>query len=525
MKGFNTNPIVVIDNGKPYKIIEHKIDCEYENFIFEVYKDDKLILSEKIEENSFIRLNRDLNEVVFLYKDLSLEKILGKYTVSLEKAEIIVNIDHEGLLYEKLKNDVKCVMDNPEGSEEEKTQHTELLNKVTIDRDARNYVNSKIRKTIVATNLVPDDKVEEYTYKIFSDFYGLGVIQELDDDIEVGEILVNAVEYPRFKSEIYYFKHGVKIPYNKEFKSKEEIERVFNKCIEFENKQLNSVEHAIVEATRPNRDRVNIIIPKASNNWVLNIRKFGNFVPNLNMMKKSGTVDDFIEKLYKVIVEGKANIGIGGPMGTGKTTMINFMLTYTEPSSRKVVISSVDETDVDRVLKGHDVVVLNVNEEKGFTFEKHIKTALRTTADRVIIPESRGGEFKQVVEANYKTKGNLFTAHALDDESFMDMCVDMYMSGSTSSVEGSDYVKNKLSKAIDIIIIMRKVDGAIRIKSISEVLSKDGVYKGMNKLYYWYFNPENPSEGEYRRTENRMSKELKERLNEFGVPMSSMKDL
>lgn len=524
MKGFNSNPIVVTDNGKRYRLIEHKIDCEYEDFIFEVYKDNALVLSQKIEEDSLIELDKSLHDVDFVYKDLN-GKEIDRFTILLEEAKVIEYVDTEKELYEKLKDAVKEQMDNPEGTEKEKTQHTELLNRVTIDKEARNYVVSKIRKIIVSQNIVSDDRIEEFTYKIFADFYGLGVIQELDDDIEVGEILVNAVEYPSFKSEIYYFKHGKKIRYDKEFSSIKEIERVFNKCIEFENKQLSSVEHAIVESTRPNRDRVNIIIPKASNNWVLNIRKFGNFVPNLEMMKKSGTVDDFIERLYKIIIQGKANIGIGGPMGTGKTTMINFMLTYTEPSSRKVVISSVDETDVDRVLKGHDVVVLNVNEEKNFTFEKHIKTSLRTTADRVIIPESRGGEFKQVVEANYKTKGNLFTAHALDDESFMDMCVDMYMSGSSSSVEGSEFIRDKLSKAIDIIIIMRKVGGKIRIKSISEVLSENGKYAGMNKLYYWYFDPENPSVGEYRRTENRMSKALKERLNEFGVPLSTMADL
>ena len=69
-------------------------------------------------------------------------------------------------------------------------------------------------------------------------------------------------------------------------------------------------------------------------------------------MKKFGTVDDYIDKLMNVVVKGKANIGIGGEMGTGKTSFINYLLTYTEPLERKVVIASVSETDVERVLKG-----------------------------------------------------------------------------------------------------------------------------------------------------------------------------
>ena len=524
MNGFISNPIVVVKNGKPYRLIEHMFDCEVENFIAEVWKNGILYKTSKIELNTKFTIDIDLKDVDIVYKNLDGLEI-GRFTVSLDKNEIVVVVDEKEELVNKLKDVVRDVMDNPIGTKIEKEHHTELLNRVTIDKEARNYVNSKIRKAIISTNLVNYDDVEEYTYRIYSDFYGLGVIQELDDDLEVGEILVNAIEHPKFQCSIYYYKHGIKRKFNKTFKCIEEVQRVFNKCIEFENKQLNSVENAIVEATTPAKDRINISIPKASNNWSLNIRKFGNFVPDKTMMRRSGTTDDFLEKLFKIIIDGHANIGIGGPMGTGKTTMINYLLTYTDPLSRKVVISSVDETDTDRVLAGHDVVVFNVNEERGFTFSKAMKTSLRTTADRVIIPESRGGEFQEVVEANNKTKGNLFTGHALSDEAFMDACVSMYMAGAKTSVESSIDVKNKLSQSIDLFIIMRKVGGDIRVKSVSEITSKDGVYTGMNMLYYWDYDPESPLVGRYRRTENRMSQALKDRLNEFGVPMSDMVDL
>ena len=168
-----------------------------------------------------------------------------------------------------------------------------------------------------------------------------------------------------------------------------ELENVFRKVVEFSKKELNSTDNAEIEAVRPNRDRVQIIIPDASENWSLNIRKFNNFVPNMEMMRKSGTIDDYNDRLFSVLVRGLANIGIGGFMGTGKTTLINFLLTYTDPITRKVVIASVNETDIDRVLKGHDVIVLNVDEEKGFSFENHLKASLRSTADRIVVPESR----------------------------------------------------------------------------------------------------------------------------------------
>ena len=145
-------------------------------------------------------------------------------------------------------------------------------------------------------------------------------------------------------------------------------------------------------------------------------------------MHESGTVNEEIEDLLKLMVKGKANIGIGGGMGTGKTTFINYLLSFTDPMERKTVLASVPEMSTDKVLKGHDVVILNVDESRGFTFDAHMRLALRTTADRIVIPESRGQEFKQVYEANLKTQGNMFTAHAKDDTSFFDMCVNMYLS-------------------------------------------------------------------------------------------------
>ncbi len=432
--------------------------------------------------------------------------------------------------FDRILNKVRDAMDNPEGTTTEVKAHTQLLKNSIFDENARTYVTEKMRNIIAEFKEISYVDIDYYVYKIYSMVYGLGVVQELDDDPEVGEILVNAVTFPKFKSTVYYIKNQVKYKSDVQFANLEELKRVFGKSIEFSGKQLNESANAIVEATRPNRDRVTIIQPLASDNYSLNIRKFSNFVPDADSMRKSGTVDEVVEKIYSVLVNGKANIGIGGPMGTGKTTMINYMLTYTTKDSRKVVIASVSETDVDRVLKGHDTLIFNVNEEKGFTFDSLVRVSLRTTADRVIIPESRGGEFKALYEANLKTKGNMFTAHATDADSFLDMCVDMYNSAPDSANEAVDAVKNKICKAIDVIVMMTRVEtptkAYIRIQSISEVCTDDkGVFTHMNHLYEWEFDPESPGNGQYRATGNRVSDAFARRLNRAGIKMSEINEL
>ena len=521
------NPFVVKKQGKKYKLLELKLEGGRDFQILEMQKLNGLSLGRyNMMQNELLSVDGELEHVKFIYykKDGT---YVDEETIQLLKAdERDESLTPEQRKFEEIKERILQVMERPDGTPMEVAKHTELLKEATVSNGARNYVLSKIRKQLMLWDVVSRKELQSYAYKLYSDLYGMGVLQELDDDEEIGEIMVNAVTFPEFRADVYYIKRQVKYKYERSFRNLSELEKVFDRVIYFSKKERNNVENAIIESTRPNRDRVNMITPNASDNWLLNIRKFTNFVPNMQMMKKSGTVDDFIDGLMDVLVRGKANIGIGGAMGTGKTTFINFALTYTDPIERKVVIASVSETDVDRVLKGHDVAIFNVDDERGFTFDKLLRTSLRTTADRVIIPESRGGEFKQLYEANLKTRGNMFTAHALDDESFMEMCVDMYMSSPDAGNESSRHIKNKLTKGIDIVIIMRKVGNSIRIKSISEILTnQDGEYAGMSQLYVWTFDPEDPLAGEYQRTENRLSTKLKISLNENGVPLSEMVDL
>mgnify|MGYP001120028071 CR=1 FL=1 len=521
------NPhIMVIKNGEMVLGIEDiKVDYTKRDYYVKINdKDNRRVFQGKLTPNSLIDIDISLGLINIDYCEDETGVVFYKDTIDLQNygkvAKSSVNKSKEELLREK----VYMEMDNPKGNVEDIQKHTLMLKKSAFDKNARQYVENKIRQILLKEKSLTNEDVEVFTKKLYADLYGMSILQELDDDKDVSEILVNASIYPKFECSIYYTKTNEgKKQFDKTFKDKEELLNIFSKSIAFSKKELNSLENAIIEATRANGDRVNLIIPEASENYVLNIRKFSNFVPTKENMLTMGTINEDIDYLMKALVEGKANIGIGGEMGTGKTTFINYLLGYTEPLERKVVISSVKEIDVSRVLKGHDIVFLNVDEDKGFTFGKLMKTALRTTADRIIVPESRGGEFKKVYEANLKTKGNMFTAHALTDSGFLDVCADMYMEDSNSDAH---FIKNKIAKSIDIIVIMKKIDNQIRIKSISEVLlDENSQFKGLNLLYYWDFGGRGKSSVGYKRTENNISENLKQRLFEEGVPFDVIDNL
>lgn len=468
-----------------------------------------------------VKLDRQLKSITLKYYlgetliDVRVESLFGASSES-------NNIDPVAEKYKKAYDIVQNAVDSYNPTEAEKEQHSYLVRSAAVDNKAKDYVLAFIGKVLHGCDFITAEEQPVFQYKIWSELYGMGILQPLDDDPEVGEIMVNASK-KNFHCEVYYIKNQIKYKYDKTFKNVDELKRVLARVLQFESKTFNEVENNKIEATSPRGDRINLIVPEASENYLLNIRKFTNFLPDLNSMYSTGTIDKNLDKLLKILVVGKSNTGIGGPMGTGKTTMINFMLTYTAPIERKVIIASVSEMDTDRVLKGHDVAILKVDEKKNTDFASLLSASLRTTADRVIIPESRGGEFKSLYEANLKTKGNMFTAHATDAEGFMNVCVDMYMSSPDAGNENSEYIKNKLVRGIDAIIIMRRVGNLIRIQSVSEIVAnKDGGFGYINELYYWNYDRENPLEGHYSATGNSLSPQLMDRLNSSGVPFSEI---
>ena len=519
---FKLNPVSISDNGENVRIVQTKQYCSDDiNKIIIRDSNKRIIETHKVSKELILNLDINLGMITIEYYT---DDILECYENLILKVteENIEKLKTNETFYEECKQLIKEKMDFPNGTDREISYHTNLLREITINEKAKKYVLSKIKTELLKIINMEEKFIDEYTYKIYSEVYGLGAIQDLDERDDIGEIMINAVVFPTFSCSIYYIKDQIKYEHDKKIKSLEELKRIFSRVIEFSNKELNAVENAMIEATRPNGDRVTLEIPEATNNWSLNIRKFSNFLPTEDNMKKYGTINDYSERLLKLATKGFANIGIGGLMNTGKTSLINYMLTYTPKIERKFIIASVPEIDTNKLLKGHDIIIAKVDDEKGFTFSKHLRYALRSTADRIIIPEVRGAEFLEIYKANIQTQGNMFSAHAYDSESFLYMCAEMYKLSLTARNENDEAIINKISKSIDLIVIMTKIGERIVIKEITEVLVENGKFRGFNVLQKWIVNENNPLDGHYESTGNKISDKLRKKFNERGIPINEL---
>lgn len=483
----NLNLIVKNEENLVIKIhrisLNVKADTKYN---VKVFKEGQEIMNKAFKGSQWIELNTSMGEVL-----ISCSTGYGQSSLFEKKFNLIDFLDkkndNEVIIPDNLLKKVSYEMENPKGSIEEIERHTMMIKKSIYDKDAKYYVKEKIKQILVSLGNVELEDINPFKEEAFSILYGVGILQELDDNMDISEIMVNTTLYPEFSCNVYYTQtNQPKKLYNKSFKNVNEMLNVLGRILSSSDKELNSLENSTIETTRPNGDRITVVIPESSENYILNIRKFSNFVPTEERMIEVGTINEEINNLMKKLVKGKMNIGIGGEMGTGKTTFINYLLTHTSPIERKAIIANIKEINSNNVLSFHDIVYLNVDNKKGFTFEKQMETALRTTANRIIIPEARGKEFRQVYEANLKISGNMFTIHARSKEAFLDACVDMYAEGVNINI---DMAKNKIAKSIDIIIIMKKIEDTIRIESISEVVTLENSRdESLNLLYFWDFN-------------------------------------
>lgn len=267
---FTKYPLSVHDNGRTFKLIELAMEPYTEFVTLDVMSPDGYLLASlkydgKAVGNTF-KIDRKLGNVVLVYKNIHGQQVL-KEKVDVYKAENRPNMtDPMEIRFQDALKAVKREMDSPEGTSLEIDKHTEMLNKSIVDIDAKKYVYSMIRRTVSRLPDVRETELDSYIARIYAKLYGLDIIQELDDDIEVGEIMINATTFPQFNCDIYFIKRQIKYKYDKTFDTFEDMKNVFERAIKFSGKELNAITNAMIEASRPNRDRVNIIIPKASDN-------------------------------------------------------------------------------------------------------------------------------------------------------------------------------------------------------------------------------------------------------------------
>jgi type IV pilus assembly protein PilB len=139
-----------------------------------------------------------------------------------------------------------------------------------------------------------------------------------------------------------------------------------------------------------------------------------------------GFDDDTIRKLRKFIREPYGMVLVTGPTGSGKTTTLYACLSEIQSSEDKIITI---EDPVEYQLRG--ITQIPVNEKKGLTFARGLRSILRHDPDKIMVGEIRDEETAQIAIQSALTGHLVFTTvHANNVVDvlgrFLNMKVDLY---------------------------------------------------------------------------------------------------
>ena len=139
-----------------------------------------------------------------------------------------------------------------------------------------------------------------------------------------------------------------------------------------------------------------------------------------------GFDEETMRKLRKFIREPYGMVLVTGPTGSGKTTTLYACLSEIQTSEDKIITI---EDPVEYQLKG--ITQIPVNEKKGLTFARGLRSILRHDPDKVMVGEIRDEETAQIAIQSALTGHLVFTTvHANNVVDvlgrFLNMKVDLY---------------------------------------------------------------------------------------------------
>jgi pilus assembly protein CpaF len=286
--------------------------------------------------------------------------------------------------------------------------------------------------------------------KVLNLFFRLGPIQFLLDIPSITEIMVCGHD------RIFVEKGNAMVETGLGFASESELFTVAARIAGRDGKQLTEG-NPLADARLPDGSRVNIVAnPTSLNGLALTIRKFGNGVLTIPMLRKGHTLSLPMERFLQASVVARKNIVISGGTGSGKTTLLNALSQFVPDEERIVTIEDTAELR----LQNRNLVTLesrkaNMDGRGEISIANLVKNALRMRPDRIVVGECRGGETLDMLQAmNTGHSGSMTTAHANSPSDLVLRLENMALHASKELP--SRVIRQQIAAAVDLVVQVRK---------------------------------------------------------------------
>jgi len=322
----------------------------------------------------------------------------------------------------------RYIISEPEMSEEEQSIYSLLMEylyyslkpAVAVDDPGR-YVEKYIWDAAGDLGIVDavSRSFQKYKYYISRDAFGYGLINVPMNDPYVEEISCEGYDKPVAVIHRKYTEYDwldTNIKFGSEDVLRSFVQRLAQRC----GKSV-TVAVPFTDAMTKEGHRIavtfsgEVSLPGSS----FDIRRFPEEPFTIGHIVKFGTMSPLMAAYYWLLVENKGFVMIIGPMGSGKTSMINSLVTMISPTMKICTIEDTPELRLPHVhwerLKARHTY--SITETKfDVSLMDLTKLSMRFRPDYIIVGEVRGEEIRALVQAAATGHGCITSFHAESPE-------------------------------------------------------------------------------------------------------------
>jgi pilus assembly protein CpaF len=336
----------------------------------------------------------------------------------------------------------------------------ELLRRPPESGDLRVAAERVVWDLVRADRIVLDPAdARRLVSTVVDDTVGMGPLDPLLRDRGVSEVIANGPD------RIYAERAGLLVQEPLAFRDEEHLRQVIDRVVSSVGRRVDE-SSPMVDARLPDGSRVNAVLPPiALDGPLLTIRKFARSPLGVPELIASGSLTRAQADLLARCVRGRLNVVVSGGTGTGKTTLLNALAGFIDPSERIVTVEDAAEL---RLPQPHVARLEsrppNVEGRGEVTLRALVRNALRMRPDRIVVGEVRGGEALDMLQAmNTGHDGSLTTVHASSPADAVRRIETMALMAGLDLPHVA--VREQVAAAVDVIVhLVREGDGSRRVR-------------------------------------------------------------
>jgi pilus assembly protein CpaF len=306
------------------------------------------------------------------------------------------------------------------------------------------------------------------TSLVIATLTGFGPLQPYFDDPSVEEIWINS------PNRVFVARDGVPELTDLEL-TDNEVRDLVERMLQSSGRRVD-LSSPFVDSSLPDGSRLHVVIPDiTARHWAVNIRKFTKRIRSLQQLVELGSLTQQAADFLRICVLSGQNILVSGATQSGKTTMLNGLLSSARQVERIVTVEETFELD----LSARDTVSMQCRQpslegtgEVGL--RRLIKEALRMRPDRLVVGEVREAEALDLLIALNSGLPGMCSIHANSArDALSKLCTLPLLAGRNID---SEFVVPTVAGCIDIVVHCELEHSGRR--RVAEIIAPSGQTSG-----------------------------------------------